>query len=116
MDAERLLQRLCERHGLDPVDAHELLPLIQRAIASPDEVRRRIFGMVEVYVQRRAEGDSTATLAALEQDLDDEVLRAVARTIHRWDPPWRKGVKGQGTQGRLDLSSGDLPEGLGGGL
>lgn len=114
MDAERLLKRMCARHGLSSATEHELLPLMQRALISPDDVRRRIFAMIEDTVRRRSEGDATATLAALEQDLDDEVLRAVALRVHTWDPPWRKRPFGAIGDGRLDLSSDDLPEGLGG--
>lgn len=116
MDAERLLHRMCERHQLDPERATELLPLVHRALISPDDVRRRILAMIEDSLQRRAGGDPTATLAALEKDLDDEVLRAVAKTVHAWDPPWRRKPFGTGGDGSVDLSGGDLPEGLGGGL
>lgn len=116
MDAERFLHRMCERHALDPEGASELLPLVQRALISPDDVQRRILAMIEDNLARRAGGDPTATIESLEDDLDEEVLRAVAKTVHAWDPPWRKKTFGTGGDGSVDLSGGDLPEGLGGGL
>ncbi len=46
--------------------------------------------------------------------LDDEILKAVARRLHGWSPPWRR----RRTNMTIDPDDlgGTLPEGLGGGL
>jgi len=90
MNPQRLFQRLCDRHGVDPDEVAEFCPLVERAIASPTDVRSRILTMIDDSLARRAGGDPEATLDALESDLDDEVLRAVATRLHDWTPPWRK--------------------------
>lgn len=86
MNPERLFLRLCDRHGLHPGDLQEYQPLVARAVISPPDVRERILAMVEDSLRRRAGGDPEATLDALERDLDDEVLRAVAARLHDWTP------------------------------
>ncbi|MEL6430039.1 MAG: hypothetical protein AAFZ87_19285 [Planctomycetota bacterium] len=90
MDAEHLFERLCQRHGLDPQAMADYVPLVARAVASPPEVRARILTLVEDSLGRKAGGDPDATLDALEVDLDEEVLRAVAKRLHAWTPPWRR--------------------------
>lgn len=89
MDSDRLFNRLCERHGLDPESMADYEPLVARAIASPADVRTRILSMVEDSFARRAGGDPKATLFALERDLDEEVLQAVAKRLHGWSPHWK---------------------------
>ncbi|MEM6671375.1 MAG: hypothetical protein AAF726_00945 [Planctomycetota bacterium] len=115
MDAYKLLARMCERHQLDADRAKDLVPLVQRALISPNEVRSRILTMIDDVLSRRSNGDATATLAALEEDLDEEVLLAVAKKVHGWDPPWRRRPFG-GDDDDLGSLGGDLPSGLGGGL
>lgn len=86
MDARRLLQRMCERHGLAISQVSRLLPLIQRALVSPRDVRDRILGMVETNLARRASGAPVDPTVKVHQDLDEEVLRSVARVLHGWTP------------------------------
>ena len=65
--------------------AETLLPLIERALISPDQVRDRILALVDTNLSRQKEGDSPgSTLAAVERDLDEEVLISVARVMHHW--------------------------------
>lgn len=113
MDADRLLTRLCERHGLDPEPLRPYVPLVRRALVSPEGVRRKILIMVEESLARRADGDPEATVEALEDDLDEEVLRAVAQRLHGWTPKWRAPGEVDGEADPDDLG-GSLPEGLGG--
>lgn len=114
MDAQALFARLCSRHSLDPDLLSEYVPLVERALCSPDRVRERILRLVEDSLGRRAGGDPTATFDALESDLDDEILNAVAGRLHGWSPPWRR----RRTDITIDPDDlgGTLPEGLGGGL
>ncbi len=114
MDAQALFARLCSRHSLDPFLLSEYVPLVERALSSPDSVRERILRLVENSLSRRAGGDPSATFEALESDLDDEILQAVARRLHGWSPPWRR-RQNDITIDPDDLG-GTLPEGLGGGL
>ena len=113
MDADRLLMRLCERHGLDPEPLQPYVPLVRRALVSPEGVRNKILMMVEESLARRAEGDPAATVEALEDDLDEEVLRAVAQRLHGWTPKWREPSDVKDDTDPDDLG-GSLPEGLGG--
>lgn len=110
MDPHSLFDRLCQRHGLDPAPLARYVPLLERALASPDSVRDRILAMVEDSLARMAGGDPAATFEALERDLDDEVLVAVAQRLHGWTPPWRRERDPRPLDGD-DLGSA-LPEGL----
>ena len=96
MDATRLLERLCARHGLALDEARCLLPLVERALVSPLDVRDRILHLIETNLARRAGGEGEATLGQLERDLDEEVLRAVALTLHGWEPSKRVREFGDG--------------------
>jgi len=102
MDARRLLQRMCARHGLALQDAIRLLPLIERALLAPQTVRDRILALVEHNLTRKAEGarpgaaqrpgESTGAASPSElsgpfqADLDAEILVSVARVLHAWTP------------------------------
>ncbi len=110
MDAQRLFDRICKRHGIESESNAEYVPLVERAIVSPEKVRDKILLMLEDSLSRRAHGDPTATFIALERDLDDEVLLAVAKRLHGWSPPWKHGPK----PSKDDDAGGSLPEGLGG--
>lgn len=85
MEAESLLNQLCERHGVDPTQAERLLPLVRWALKGPDESKKRILGVVE----RALSGDpdmahkSRDELAAA---ADQAILVAVARVLHDWTP------------------------------
>jgi hypothetical protein len=106
MDPKRLLQRMCTRHSLPYDKAEALLPLIRRALASPFAVRDRILALVDRNLSRQLTGESPgSTLAAIERDLDEEVLLSVAPTLHAWK------------QGGLPMDLGDnlpgiFPDGL----
>lgn len=115
MDATRLLERLCARHGLSLRDAQGLLPLVERALVSPLDVRERILCLIEANLARKAEGEGEASLEALERDLDEEVLRAVAHTLHHWVPSQRVRELGSGVEPDGPATGGglDLPEGFG---
>ncbi|QDV08938.1 hypothetical protein Poly30_44930 [Planctomycetes bacterium Poly30] len=86
MEADRLLARMCRRHALDPDEAADLERLVARALISPSSVRKKILALIDAALVRRACGDPTATLDAVERDLDEEVLLAVAKRVHDWEP------------------------------
>lgn len=77
---------MCRRHALDPDDAADLNLLVQRALISPTSVQKKILTVIDAALARRAAGDNTATLDAVERDLDEEVLLAVAKRVHTWEP------------------------------
>lgn len=77
---------MCRRHALDPEDAADLSRLVERALISPTKVRKKILDLIDLALFRRASGDTTATLDAVERDLDEEVLLAVAKRVHTWEP------------------------------
>lgn len=110
MDAQRLFDRICQRHGIESERHAEYVPLVERAIVSPEKVRDKILRMVEENLARRAQGDTSATFIGLERNLDEEVLIAVAQRLHGWAPPWNHGSKPKDG----DEPGGSLPEGLGG--
>jgi hypothetical protein len=117
MDATRLLERLCARHGLSVDEARGLLPLVERALVSPIDVRDRILCLIETNLARKAGGQGEATIEQLERDLDEEVLRAVALTLHSWEPSQRVRELGAGEERDEVAGEGggelDLPGGLG---
>jgi len=84
MTPEEMLRRMCVRHGLPPDYATKLVPVVRRAMESPEEVRERILAMVEGNLaQHAADLDEPP---ALSSDPDDAVLLAVARLMHHWTP------------------------------
>ncbi len=103
MTPENLLRSMCERHGLPAEYGARLIPLVRRAMESPDEVKQRILALVEGNLAQCARGDDGG--ATLWRDLDHEVLLAVARVLHDWSPseplldlgPNLGGITGLGT-------------------
>jgi len=77
---------MCKRHGLAFRQVSRLVPLIQRALMSPEDVRDRILSMVETNLARRASGAPVDPTVKVHQDLDLEVLLSVARVLHGWIP------------------------------
>ena len=86
MDARRLLQRMCARHGLSLGTAVRLLPLIERALLSPQDVRDRILQLVDHNLARKARSDANPHPHLVQVDLDEEILLSVAKVLHRWTP------------------------------
>jgi hypothetical protein len=84
MTPEELLRRMCLRHGLPPDYAIKLIPVVRRAMESPEEVREKILAMVDGNLaQHAADRDGPHDLA---NDPDEAVLIAVARLMHHWTP------------------------------
>ncbi len=84
MDAERRLKRLYRRHGLPPDDASELLPLMERAMLARPEIRRCLEAVVEATLAARAA--RRADEARLAEQVDRQVLLALAGLLHGWKP------------------------------
>ncbi|MEZ6005971.1 MAG: hypothetical protein R3F17_10800 [Planctomycetota bacterium] len=77
---------MCDRHRLPYDQAEALLPLIQRALISPDPVRDRILSLVDRNLAKQLHSTSPgSTLAAVDRDLDEEVLLSVAKVLHIWN-------------------------------
>jgi hypothetical protein len=100
MDPEKLLRSMCERHGLPSDYGTQLLPLIQRALEAPEEVRDRILTLIDGNLAQCARNGVQA--GKLFDNLDREVLIAVARVLHHWTPSEPMLDLGS-QQGRLDL-------------
>jgi hypothetical protein len=81
---EELLRRMCLRHGLPPDYAIRLIPVVRRAMSSPEEIRERILAMVDGNLAQHAADRTQAPPEA--RDPDDAVLLAVARLMHHWTP------------------------------
>lgn len=98
MDPQELLQDLCRRHGLDPGEHADLLPLTERAAEAPLDERQRLLGLVFEALRLRASRAGRAP--ELERAIEEGLLLAVARALHGWSPE----------QGPLDpgLASGGL--------
>jgi len=84
MTPEEMLRRMCLRHGLPPDYAVKLIPVVRRAMESPEEVRERILAMVEGNIRQHAADRRDVPAEA--RDPDDAVLIAVARLMHHWTP------------------------------
>jgi hypothetical protein len=84
MNAESLLRRMCARLGLPFHLGTRLLPLVERAVKSPDDVRQRLLALVEANLAHCARDHRQEH--SLQDRLDDEVLVAVAKVLHAWSP------------------------------
>lgn len=84
MNPENLVRALCARHGLPPEAGAPYMPLIEKALAAPDEVRERLLTLVDGSLAQRAQGIPDDP--ALTKGVDREVLVAVARVLHNWSP------------------------------
>lgn len=84
MTPEDLVRALCARHGLPPESGAPYLPLVQKALAAPDDVRDRILILVSgslAELSKELPGADAARGAA-----DREVLVAIAKVLHGWLP------------------------------
>jgi len=85
MESKRLLKELCRRHGIDYESGTPLLPMIERALQSPREVRIRLLRLVERTLQFTNEEAYPSDLAEAAHSPD--ILKAVAKALHDWNPP-----------------------------
>lgn len=86
MDPQQLLTRMCRRHGLPQSGTERLLPLIERALISPEDVRERILTIVDQSLARQAAGSDRVNPEHVFRDLDAETLKSVAKLLHNWAP------------------------------
>ncbi len=85
MEAESVLQRLCERHGVDPSRCERLLSLVRWALKGPNETRSKVLAVVERNIAAERDG-LPGNAAELTQAADRAVLMAVAKVLHSWTP------------------------------
>ncbi|MDE0891420.1 MAG: hypothetical protein OSB14_04480 [Planctomycetota bacterium] len=85
MESKRLLKELCRRHGMDYEKGAPLLPMIERALQSPREARIRLLRLVERTLRFTGEDVYPSDLAEAAHNPD--VLSAVAKALHDWNPP-----------------------------
>ena len=75
---------MCKRHGLSFESGAKLLPLVRKAIESTPEIRNRILFLVDRNLANKAKGHSEEK--QLWSELDSDVLVAVAKVLHGWNP------------------------------
>jgi len=76
--SQRMLERLCRRHGVPIATGARLRPLLERAVSSEPAVRRKLVAVVEATLRCEAEA-----IRRLEQT-DHRYLIAVAAALHKW--------------------------------
>jgi len=85
---ERIIRRLSRRFGVSEDFGRRLRPLLERALESPPEARRRILDLVErSYAHQALIDQEEARLAGPPPPPDETALEAVARVLHGWSPP-----------------------------
>ena len=83
MTPESLLQVLCERNGVPYSSGERLLPLVRRALEAPEQVRDRILILVDRNLREQSPEGGTEKIY---QELEEEILVAVAKVLHDWTP------------------------------
>ncbi|MAE46402.1 MAG: hypothetical protein CMJ86_05860 [Planctomycetes bacterium] len=86
MDAKQLLQRMCDRHNLPLNLGLSLLPLLERALISETIVRDRILVLTDEALAHGVKHPEDDLLEVVQQELDQDVLKTLARTLHTWEP------------------------------
>lgn len=85
MEPQSLLSRLREKHGVSEAFSLRFLPLLERAVQTSPDIRRRILELVERSFVRQAERQPALEPAEI------RVLDRVARILHAWEPAaWLK--------------------------
>jgi hypothetical protein len=79
LDPEEILAGLCRRHGLDPRDGRDLLPLVRHALAARESVRRQALRLVDQTLARQAVQGGKPVAG------DQRLLTLVARMLHDWN-------------------------------
>lgn len=91
MDSLDLLRDLCERFGVPEPFGAKLRPLVDRALKSPPQARKRILDMVErSFAQESIRLEERTVEAARVNQLTKEdraALKTVADILHTWAPP-----------------------------
>jgi hypothetical protein len=82
MDPQELLAGLCRRHGLDPQEQADLLPLAERAVLGPPEDREKLMVLLGEALRLRSDRSRRPRTAG--RTLDEGLLLAVARALHGW--------------------------------
>jgi len=83
MDPLRLLEALCERHGLPVWVGLPLRPVVERALATGGLRRKRLLELVDARLARRAQ-ILGARPERRDEQADQELLQLVARVLHDW--------------------------------
>ena len=63
-----------------------MLPLVERALSSPEDVRERILILIDNNLARQAGDELLDPKVNLEEDVGEEVLLSVAKVLHHWVP------------------------------
>jgi len=95
MDASRIIDELCDRHGVSLEFGRRIQPLVERAERVRPELRRRILEMVErSFVEEARRQKKRSPMKNLEPD-ERKILSTVAAVLHGWKPPfWLTPKKG----------------------
>ena len=96
------IDELCRRHDVSASFGRRLLPLVRRALSSPEEKRERLLDLIERSFAEEARRKRAAHQRGLSEK-ERELLRTVAGILHPWEPPkwmtrWKWGPPGPAPQ------------------
>ncbi len=92
MDPLQVIDGYCQRYGVSREFGLRLRPLIERALKSPPEAKKRILDMVErSFLQEASRPDARKDTMKHLPEADRKILSTVANILHNWEPPkWLK--------------------------
>ena len=95
MDASKIIDELCDRHGVSLEFGRRIQPLVERAGKVRPELRKRILEMVErSFVEEARRQKERKPMKNLDP-ADRKILITVAAALHGWKPPfWLTPKKG----------------------
>lgn len=83
---DQTIADLCRKHHVPLGFGNRLLPLVRRALASPEEKRERLLQLVDRSFAEEARRRSRNRPANLTTE-DRRLLRTVGNVLHGWEPP-----------------------------
>lgn len=84
MDPRDWLRRRCLRYAVSEGDANDLLPLVERGLATQGPLGACLLAVAEASVAMR--GSDARGQEAAQERLDDRMLVALAGVLHAWEP------------------------------
>jgi hypothetical protein len=86
MDVQQTIDRLCRNYGVARSFGERVRPLIERASACEPEKRARLLGLVErSFAEEALRAEKKRAQKLTKREFS--ALKAVADTLHAWDPP-----------------------------
>jgi hypothetical protein len=103
LEPGQIIADLCQRFGVSNEFGERLRPLVERAVRSEPDKRRRILDLIERSFDQEARRARLQTAQILSVE-DKRVLTTVARVLHPWNPPrwlhyWEQHTRGARPEG-----------------